>query len=55
MAVGCRQSNIFAFYANKVLTEETAQDRAHTDYNEAEDKQRIYSNYNKIYQLKRIM
>ena len=38
MAVGCRQSKIFAFFANKLLTEETAQDSAHADHHDTEDK-----------------
>ena len=38
MAVGSRQSNFFAFFANKLLTEETAQDSAHADHHKAEDK-----------------
>jgi hypothetical protein len=37
MAVGCRQSKIFVFLAYKLLTEETAQDRAHLDHHEADD------------------
>jgi hypothetical protein len=38
MAVGCQQSKIFAFFTNKLLTEETAQDSAHADHQEAKDK-----------------
>ena len=29
MSVGCRQNKVFAFFADKLLTEETAQDGAH--------------------------
>jgi hypothetical protein len=38
MAASCQQSKMFAFFINKLLTEETAQlDSLHVDHHKAED------------------